>query len=160
MADESTQTAAVQRSIRPQAVALALFALCLAVTALVVTGQLATRLIRNASVGVRALAAMGMTRPQLQAAALVQVVTAAAAGAVLACGTAVAASPLMPIGPARLAEPAPGVSVDGVVLGVGAVGIVLLMLAWTAWPAWRASTAWRTAPGGPAGPASPLRPAA
>ena len=157
VADESAQAAAVQRSIRPQAVALALFALCLAITALVVTGQLVNRLIRNAAVGVRALAAMGMTRPQLQAAALVQVVTAATVGAVLACGTAVAASPLMPIGPARLAEPAPGVSVDGVVLGVGTVGIVLLMLAWTAWPAWRASTAWRTAPGGPVGPASPLR---
>jgi hypothetical protein len=151
VADEDTQTAAVQRSIWPQAVALALFALCLAVTALVVTGQLATRLIRNAAVGARALAAMGMTRPQLQAAGLVQVLVAAAAGAVLACGTAVAVSPLMPIGPARLAEPAPGVSVDGVVLGVGAAGIVLLMLAWTGWPAWRASTAWRTGPGGPAG---------
>ena len=43
MADETVQAAAVERSIRPQAVALALFALVLAVTALLTVGQAASR---------------------------------------------------------------------------------------------------------------------
>ena len=39
VADESTQAAAIERSIRQQAVALALFALVLAVTAVLVWGR-------------------------------------------------------------------------------------------------------------------------
>jgi hypothetical protein len=43
----------------------------------------------------------------------------------------------MPIGPARLAEPDPGLSVDATVLAVGFVATVALLLARVAWPAWR-----------------------
>jgi len=82
------------------------------------------------------------------AAGLLQVGVAAAAGAVAAAGLAVAASPLMPIGTARLAEPDPGVSVDAAVLAAGAVVIVLLAVARVARPAWR------LAPGGDGGPAA------
>ena len=52
---------------------------------------------------------------------------AAAAGAVIAVAIAVAASPLMPIGPARLAEPGPGASADVTVLGLGAAAMVALL---------------------------------
>jgi hypothetical protein len=62
---------------------------------------------------------------------------AAAAGAVAAAGLAVAASPLMPIGTARLAEPDPGVSADWAVLTAGVVAIVVLAVARVAGPAWR-----------------------
>src|SRR2546423_29122 len=51
IADESTQAEAVERSIRPQGVALALFALVLAVTAVLVVGQVAARLLLAASSG-------------------------------------------------------------------------------------------------------------
>jgi hypothetical protein len=69
---------------------------------------------------------------------------AAAIGAAVAAGVAVAASPLMPIGAARLAEPDPGVSADALVLAAGAAAIVVLLVAWAAWPAWRlASTGTR-----------------
>ena len=112
VADESAQAAAVERSIRPEAVSLALFALVLAITALLVVGQAATRLIAAAQPANPVLAALGMTRGQLMAAGLLEVGVAAAAGAVAAVGLAVAASPLMPIGTARLAEPDPGVSAD------------------------------------------------
>jgi hypothetical protein len=54
---------------------------------------------------------------------------------------AIAASPLMPIGPARLAEPDPGLSVDVAVLAAGFAAIVILMLARVAWPAWRLASA-------------------
>ena len=141
VADETVQAAAVERSIRPQAVALALFALVLAVTALLVVGQAASRQLLAASQDNGALAALGMTRGQLLATGLIQVAAAVAAGAALACGVAIAASPLMPIGPARTAEPDPGLSVDVPVLAVGFAATVILLLARVAWPAWRLASA-------------------
>jgi hypothetical protein len=135
--DQGAQAAAVQRAIRPEAVALALFALVLAVTALLIVGQAATRLLATSSPDTPALAALGLTRGQLMAAGLIKVGVAAAIGAAVAAGVAVAASPLMPIGAARLAEPDPGVSADALVLAAGAAAIVVLLVAWAAWPAWR-----------------------
>jgi hypothetical protein len=151
VSDEAAQAAAVERSIRPQAVALALFALILAITALLIVGQTASRLLLAASADNRALAALGMTRRQLLAAALAETAVAAAAGAALACGVAIAASPLMPIGPARLAEPDPGLSIDATVLAAGFAATVILLLARVAWPAWRLASAWRPAERGAAG---------
>ncbi len=141
VSDEATQAAAVERSIRPQAVALGLFALILAVTALLVVGQVASRLLLAASADNGTLAALGMTRGQLLAAALVEVGAAAAAGAAVACGVAIAASPLMPIGPARLAEPDPGLNVNVPVLAAGAAATVILLVAGATWPAWRLASA-------------------
>jgi hypothetical protein len=137
VADEGAQAAAVERSIRPEAISLALFALVLAITALLVVGQAATRLIAAAQPANPVLAALGMTRGQLMAAGLLEVGVAAAAGALGAAALAVAASPLMPIGTARLAEPDPGVSVDAAVLTAGVVAIVVLAVARVAGPAWR-----------------------
>jgi hypothetical protein len=136
VAEESNQAAAIERSIRPQAVALALFALVLAVTGLLIVGQAAARVLVAASSDNPALSALGMTRGQLTTAGLIEVGAAVAIGAVAATGVAIAASPLMPIGPARLAEPDPGVSVDAAVLAVGAAAIVVLLVARAAWPAW------------------------
>jgi len=141
VADEHAQAAAVERAIRPEAVALALFALVLLLVALLVVGQVATRLLAASSVDNPVLAALGMTRGQLMVSGLIEVGVAAAAGAVAAIGAAVAASPLMPIGTARLAEPAPGISIDTAVLAVGAIAIPGLVVARAAWPAWRLASA-------------------
>ena len=43
----------------------------------------------------------------------------------------------MPIGPARLADLDPGMSVDTFVLGLGALAVVVVTTALVAWPAWR-----------------------
>ena len=145
VADEATQAATVERSIRPQAVTLALFAVVLAVTALLVVGQAASRQLLAAARDNGTLAALGLTRLQLAAVGLAEVGAATAAGAALACGVAIAASPLMPIGPARLAEPDPGVRADVPVLAVGFAGILALLLARVAWPAWRLASARRAA---------------
>ncbi len=91
------------------------------------------------------LAALGLTRGQMLAAALIEIAVAGAAGAILAAGVAVAASPLMPIGAARLAEPDPGASADWLVLCAGAVIIVVLLAARTLWPAWRLASVRGTA---------------
>jgi hypothetical protein len=137
VAVQGAQAAAVQRAIRPQAVALALFALALAVTALLVVGQAATRLLATGSLNHPALVALGLTRGQLMAVGLIEVGAAAVTGAIAAAGVTVAASPLMPIGPARLAEPDPGVSADAMVLAAGAAALVVLLVTLAAWPAWR-----------------------
>jgi hypothetical protein len=159
-ADESAQAAAVQRAIRPEAVALAVFALALAVTALLIVGQAATWLLATGSLTNPALAALGMTRGQLTAAGLTEVGAAAAIGAVVAAGAAVAASPLMPIGAARLAEPDPGVSANPAVLAAGAAAIIVLLSARAAWPAWRLAAAGARVSGTPAAPGPRPRPAA
>jgi putative ABC transport system permease protein len=141
VADKRTQAAAVQRAIRPEAAALGVFALVLGVTALLIIGQAAARLLATASPDTPALAALGLTRRQLMAAGLIEVGAAATAGAIVAAGVAVAASPLMPIGAARLAEPDPGISADAMVLAAGAAAIVVLLVVAVAWPAWRLASA-------------------
>jgi hypothetical protein len=137
VAVEGRQAAAILRAIRPQAVALALFALALAVTALLIVGQAATRQLASGVLDHPALAALGLTRGQLMAAGLIEVGAAAIIGAIVAAGVAAAASPLMRIGPARLAEPDPGFSADAMVLAAGAAALVVLLVALAAWPAWR-----------------------
>jgi len=136
VADESVQDATVERSIRPQAVALAIFAIVLALTSLLVLGQSASRLLLVGGADNRVLSALGLTRRQLFAASLLPVLVSAVAGAALACVVAIAASPLMPIGSARLAELHPGVSVDATVLVPGFAAIVTLLVAWTLRAAW------------------------
>jgi hypothetical protein len=152
VADENTQATAIQRAIGPEAAALALFALVLAVTALLIVGQAATRLLATGSLNNPLLPALGMTRSQLLAAGLIEVGVAGCAGAMTAVGIAVAASPLMPIGAARLAEPDPGISADAMVLAAGATAIVVLLVARAAWPTWRLASAGARGSGTPAAP--------
>ena len=83
VADESVQDATAQRSIRPQAVALAIFALVLAMTRCSYSARppaAAAGRSRDNPV----LAALGLTRWQLLAAGLLDVTVTAAAGAMLA----------------------------------------------------------------------------
>jgi len=129
VADQSVQNATVERAIHPQAIALALFAAALALTALLIVGQVAVRLLIGAAGDNASLAALGMTRRQLLAAGLAEVAAAVTAGAALAVVIAVAASPLTPIGPARLADPSPGIAVNGPVLAIGFAAIIALLLA-------------------------------
>ena len=137
VADEAEQAASVQRAIHPEAVALALFALLVALAALLIVGQVASRNLFVAATEYPTLRTLGLTRRQLVAAALAEVGLTAAAGAVVAVLSAVALSPRTPIGPARLAEPSPGVAFNAAVLIIGAAAIVALAVARAAWPAWR-----------------------
>jgi hypothetical protein len=70
-------------------------------------------------------------------------VLAALVGALVAGIVAIVASRWMPIGPARVAEPAPGIRLDPLVLVLGFVAVALSMALIAAWPAWRTS---RTGP--------------
>lgn len=139
------QVSAIERAIRPDAVALALFAAMLAVLTLAVVSQLLGRQLVLDAAWFSILRALGMTRGRLVAVSLARVAAVTVTGGVLAVAIAVALSPLTPIGPARLAEPAPGIEVNLAVLAAGFALIVLAPLAVVAPAAWRGAR--RLAPG-------------
>jgi len=126
LADE---VAATQRAIRPQAVALAVFAGLAGLISLAVLGQLLARQLALDAADFPVLRAVGMTRGSLLTVAVARVAVVTVAGAAVAVAVAIAASPLMPIGSARLAEPSPGVEVNVALLAAGFAVIALLPLA-------------------------------
>ena len=134
----SSEMTPTERGIRPEAVALAIFAALAGVISLAVLGQLLARQLALDSAEFPILRAFGMTRRSLLALSAARLALVTVAGAILAVAIAVAASPLMPIGAARLAEPDPGVQADVAVLAIGFAVIAALPLALLARPAWRA----------------------
>jgi MacB-like periplasmic core domain len=124
----ATEYAAAQRAIQPEAVALAIFAAIAGLIALAVVGQLLNRQLVLDSAEFPILRALGMSRPRLALLSLARVAVVTAAGAVVAIAVAVAASALMPIGPARFAEPSPGIDANLPILGIGFALIALAPL--------------------------------
>jgi ABC-type lipoprotein release transport system permease subunit len=135
---QSQRTAKVQRAIRPQATALYGFAILAALAGLLVVGQALARQLAVDAIDYPALRAMGMSPRQLLAVALARVGIVGGGGAVLGAALAIATSSLMPIGPARVAEPNPGVAVNAAVVVIGAIAAVGLLLVRMSVPAWRA----------------------
>jgi hypothetical protein len=129
-------TATVQRAIRPQAVALVLFAAVVGLAGLLVAGQALARQLGADAGDAPTLDALGMSRRQRLTVHLLRAVVVAAGGAILATLVAFGLSPLFPIGAARLAEPHPGFALDLLVVGGGAVALVALLAASMALPAW------------------------
>ena len=148
----SDQVAATERAIRPEAVALGLFAGLAGLIALAVIVQLLSRQLTLDSAEFPVLRALGMSRARLVTLSLARTAAVTAAGGLIATGIAVAASPLMPIGAARLAEPAPGVEVNVAILAAGFAFLTLVPLALLAPTAWGAARAQ-----GPLGLAEPAR---
>jgi FtsX-like permease family len=132
-------TAEVKNATDPEVLALEAFAALAALLGLVVVTQAFSRRMQLDAQNNTTLAAIGTTRRQRLALALAKSALAVVAGAVLAVGIAVAASPLGPVGVVRVAEVHPGVEFDGAVLLLGALVIIVMGVALAALPAWRAS---------------------
>jgi hypothetical protein len=127
----ATTYAAAQRAIRPEAAALAIFAALAGLIMLAIIGQLLSRQLTLDSAEFPILRGLGMSRSRLVALSLARVAVVTTAGAAVAVVVAIAASPLMPIGPARFAEPSPGVEINLAILGTGFVlvaGVPLLVM--------------------------------
>lgn len=139
VADRAEPYAQVERAIEPQTLALTAFAVLAGIVFLLVVGQVLTRQIALDSIEYPTLRAIGMTRRELFAAAMARVAVISVVGAAVAVVTAALASPLMPIGPARLAEPHPGIAINIAILGIGFLVIAGLFVAVSAYPAWRAA---------------------
>jgi putative ABC transport system permease protein len=138
--DMTSQMAVTQRAIRPQAVALAAFAALAGLILLTVMSQLLARQLTVDSVDYPTLRSLGMAPRQLLVLSLARVTLVTAAGGALAVIVAILASPLTPIGPARIAEPQPGFAVNAAILGPGFALILLLPLALTLRAAWRTAS--------------------
>jgi putative ABC transport system permease protein len=153
----SGQVAATQRAIKPEAVALGAFAALVALIALALVGQLLARQLTVDTAEYPIWRALGMTRGRLVGLSVMRLAAVTVAGGVLAVAVAIVASPLMPIGPARLAEPDPGIEINLAILGAGFAATALLPLALLLPGVWRAAA---RAPGplGVAEPAAPARP--
>ena len=131
------QSANVQRSIRLQAVALWLVAGLVAIVTMLVLSQLVARQSYLESTDQPVLAALGLTRGQLWGVGMGRAVFTGSLAALLAVVVAWSASPLFPLGNARVAEPDPGSSFDAAALVAGAAGTFFLLVALIAAPAWR-----------------------
>jgi hypothetical protein len=138
--DRAEQHARIERAIRPQAAALTVFAVIAALASLLVLGQAISRHLALDAFDHPVLRSIGATRRQLVTVALIRVGLIAAVGALVAIALAYATSTLMPIGPARVAEPHPGFAANVAILAVGGVAIIFAFLAWAFLPALSAAS--------------------
>ena len=118
----------IDASIDVIVTALALCALAAALAGAVAIAQALARHFANHGADSRWLAALGMTPAERVGAQAATAVPIALLGAAVAVVMSVIASPLMPVGVARRAEPDPGVSVDVTVLVLGFLGTVVAVL--------------------------------
>jgi hypothetical protein len=137
--DDADVAAQARHATSVEALALLLFGVLAGVVTLTLIAQAFARQVYLESGEHAALRAMGMTRGQLVGSITMRAAALSLAGAALAVGVAILASPLMPIGLARQAEIHPGISIDGPVLAIGLALITALLTGWTALVAWRAT---------------------
>jgi hypothetical protein len=116
-----------ERAIRPEAIALGVFGLIAALAALVINGQVISRLIRRNAEEGGIVRALGAGPAMAMADGLAGVVGAIAAGSLVAVAVAVGLSPLAPIGPVRPVYPNIGVAFDWTVLGLGLLVLVVAL---------------------------------
>ena len=126
-----------ERSFRFQAIGLWFLAAFAAFAALLVGGQALARQAFVGSVDFPTLGALGLARGGLLLVGVLRAAIVGAASAILAVLVAIALSPLAPAGDARLADPDPGVNLDGNVIALGAGGVVLAAILLALMPAWR-----------------------
>jgi hypothetical protein len=118
-----TTEAKVERAVKPESIALAMFGLIAAFAALGIALSVIARQLRSTDEERQVLRAMGASPAGAVADALLGIVTAIAAGSLVACAIAVALSPLSPLGPIRSVYH-PGIAFDWTVLGVGVLWLL------------------------------------
>lgn len=119
-----------------QARALLIFALLAALAGIVAVGQALSRHLTRMVPPRLITASVGMTRRQHFSIGVLETIPVAIGGALVAVPLAVAASPLLPIGLSRQAEPHPGFAFDALVVVPGALLVGLVILGRGALSAW------------------------
>jgi MacB-like periplasmic core domain/FtsX-like permease family len=150
--DLDAAAGAVEGSIRPQVIGWYVLASLAALAALAVIGQAIARQAATERADHPALSAIGLRPRELVLVTLARAALIGAAGAAGAIAVAVLASPLTPVGEARIAVSSPGrMSFDPVALPLGALAVLAAVTALSVWPAVRYARLL---------PARPQRPAA
>jgi ABC-type lipoprotein release transport system permease subunit len=134
---QAETSAEIEDATRVQAVSLVIFALAAALAGFVATGQALSRQAAQSTDDQPKLHALGLSRRQRFAALLLPAVLVAIVGAVVAAGSAVLASPTMPVGFARRVEPDAGFAADWLVLGLGFVAVAVVVSGRASLSAWR-----------------------
>ena len=137
-ASSEDEVAGLRRAVNVRVVTLWLFALLTTVVGFMIFGQALSRMNFTESTENPILSALGMTRRQLFAVAMMRAALIGSAAGVVALVVAVAASGLFPTGLARIVEPAPGTNVAALVIG-GALLVALGVLLLSVVPALRAA---------------------
>jgi ABC-type lipoprotein release transport system permease subunit len=119
---------------------LLVFAAAAFFAGLVLVGQAITRVVYAVAEVRPALQAMGLTRWQLVLGLVAPLALTALVAAVVTVVLAILLSPLFPIGLAGSLEPDPGLDIDALVIGLGALAMLLLTLLIAAGGALRATT--------------------
>ncbi len=114
----------VDRTVRPEAIALAVFGVIALLAALLIAVQVIARQLQARDKDFEVLRALGASRAMTAGDGLVGILGAVVAGSLLAAGVAIGLTPLSPIGPVRPVYPAPGIAVDFVVLGFGLLVLI------------------------------------
>jgi hypothetical protein len=127
----SVAEAQVERASKPEAIALGVFGAIAALAALLIAGLAISRALAADDDDLDVLRALGADPTTMTWVAVVGLLGAVVLGVVVAAVVAVALSPLAPIGPASQVDPAPGLSLDWVVLGTGIAAFVLVLGALT-----------------------------
>jgi FtsX-like permease family len=129
---------AIQASIRPQVIGWYVLTGLAALAALAVIGQAMARQTAAERADHYALSALGVRTREFVLLALLRTLLTSAAGVAGAVLIAVLASPLTPVGEARLAVPAAGrMSLDHTVVLPGALAVLVAVTAMSVWPAIR-----------------------
>ena len=131
--------AQAERTIRPEAIAFEVFGLIAVLAALVISGQIVSRLVRRNAEDGAVLRALGAGPAMTVCDGLIGVVGAVVAGSLLAVAVAVGLSPLAPIGPVRSVYPDRGMAFDWTVLGLGFVLLTVVLTGSAAAVAYRVS---------------------
>ncbi|HLM17457.1 MAG TPA: hypothetical protein VK549_06515, partial [Acidimicrobiia bacterium] len=128
----------IDESIRVLVVALVLCAASAALAALVAVGFAMSRHLSRSPTEIVTMSSLGMTARGRIGASVTAMLPVALGGAALSVALALAASPLMPVGIARDADPDLGLSFDPLVLGVGFLVVAGGVTGLAALSAWRA----------------------
>jgi hypothetical protein len=115
----------VERSTKPESIALAVFGAIAGLATLLIAGQAIGRRLGAEAEDLGVLRALGASPAMTMADGLLGIRGAVVLGSVVALLVAVALSPLAPIGPARTLDPTPGLAFDRTVLGTGLLVLVL-----------------------------------
>jgi ABC-type lipoprotein release transport system permease subunit len=116
-----------QRVIGPEALALGIFGLIVALVTLIIAVQLLGRQLRFGSDELAIVRALGAGPSTTSIDGLIGVLSAVVIGSFLAGLVAFALSPLAPIGPVRPVYPTRGFAFDGGVLGLGVLLLIVVL---------------------------------
>ncbi len=137
--DLDAEASSIATSIEPQAVGWWILTGLAALVGLIVLAQALARQAALEAEDYPVLGALGATRRQLFTLTMARTLAVALAGAAGGVLLAALLSFFVPVGEARLADPAPGFDFDALLLIGGAAAAVVAVLALGLWPAVRAS---------------------